>query len=61
MDTAYNQPAALNLRLRWTYRPDSDLYFIYNSGTHLANVVEDNPPQYFERKFVLKWTYSWAP
>ena len=47
--------------MRWTYRPDSDLYLIYNSGTHLANIVDDNPPQYFERKFVLKWTYSWAP
>ena len=61
VDTAYDRPAGANLRLRWTYRPDSDLYFIYTSGTHLANVVDDNPPQYFERKFVLKWTYSWAP
>ena len=61
VDTAYDQPAGANLRLRWTYRPDSDLYFIYTSGTHLANVVDDNPPQYFERQFALKWTYSWQP
>jgi hypothetical protein len=61
VDTAFDRPAGANLRLRWTYRPDSDLYFIYNSGTHLANVVDDNPPQYFERQFVLKWTYSWQP
>jgi hypothetical protein len=61
VDSAYDRPAGANLRLRWTYRPDSDLYFIYTSGTHLANVVDDNPSQYFERKFVLKWTYSWVP
>jgi hypothetical protein len=61
VDTAYDRPIGANFKLRWTYRPDSDVYLIYTSGTHLANVVDDNPPQYYERKFVLKWTYSWAP
>jgi hypothetical protein len=32
MDTANNQGASANIRLRWTYRPDSDLYVIYTAG-----------------------------
>jgi hypothetical protein len=33
MDTANTQAVSANLRLRWNYRPDSDLYVIYN-GRH---------------------------
>lgn len=32
MDTANNQAASANIRLRWNYRPDSDLYVIYTAG-----------------------------
>jgi hypothetical protein len=32
MDTANNQGASANIRLRWNYRPDSDLYVIYTAG-----------------------------
>ena len=32
MDTANAQPASANIRLRWNYRPDSDLFFIYTAG-----------------------------
>src|SRR5260221_4444475 len=33
MDTSNTQAVSANLRLRYNYRPDSDLYIIYNVGT----------------------------
>jgi hypothetical protein len=32
MDTANNQAASANIRLRWNSRPDSHLYVIYTAG-----------------------------
>ena len=32
MDTANNQGASANIRFRWNYRPDSDLFVIYTAG-----------------------------
>jgi hypothetical protein len=50
-----------NLRLRYNYRPDSDLYMIYNVGTQFASIAPANPPQVRETRFAVKWTYSFAP
>jgi len=50
-----------NLRLRYDYRPDSDLYIVYNVGTQFASIVPANPPQVREARFAVKWTYSFAP
>ena len=61
MDTANNQAASANIRLRWNYRPDSDLYVIYTAGQRFASLVAENPPQYYENRFVIKYTYSWRP
>ena len=61
MDTANNQGASANIRLRWNYRPDSDLYVIYTAGQRFASLVAVNPPQYYENRFVIKFTYSWSP
>jgi hypothetical protein len=61
MDTANNQAASANIRLRWNYRPDSDLYVIYTAGQRFASLVAQNPPQYYEDRFVIKFTYSWRP
>jgi hypothetical protein len=61
MDTANNQGASANIRLRWNYRPDSDLYIIYTAGQRFASLVAVNPPQYYENRFVIKFTYSWSP
>jgi hypothetical protein len=61
MDTANNQGASANIRLRWNYRPDSDLYIIYTAGQRFASLVAVNPPQYYENRFVIKYTYSWSP
>jgi hypothetical protein len=61
MDTANTQVASANIRLRWNYRPDSDLFFIYTAGQRFASLVAANPPQYYENRFAIKFTYSWRP
>ena len=61
MDTANTQAASANIRLRWNYRPDSDLFFIYTAGQRFASLVAANPPQYYENRFAIKFTYSWRP
>jgi Domain of unknown function (DUF5916)/Carbohydrate family 9 binding domain-like len=61
IDTADNQAASANIRLRWNYRPDSDLYVIYTAGQRFASLVAANPPQFYENRFAIKFTYSWRP
>jgi hypothetical protein len=61
MDTSNLQAVSANLRLRYNYRPDSDLYVIYNVGTQFASIAPANPPQVRETRFAVKWTYSFAP
>ena len=61
LDTSDTQAVSANLRLRYDYRPDSDLYVIYNVGTQFASSAPANPPQVRENRFAVKWTYSWAP
>ena len=61
MDTSNTQAVSANLRLRYNYRPDSDLYIIYNVGTQFASIAPANPPQVRETRFAIKWTYSWQP
>jgi hypothetical protein len=61
MDTSNTQAVSANLRLRYNYRPDSDLYIIYNVGTQFASIAPANPPQVRETRFAIKWTYSFSP
>jgi Domain of unknown function (DUF5916) len=61
MDTSNTQAVSANLRLRYNYRPDSDLYVIYNVGTQFVSIAPANPPQVRETRFAVKWTYSFAP
>jgi hypothetical protein len=61
MDTSNTEAVSANLRLRYNYRPDSDLYVIYNVGTQFASIAPANPPQVRVTRFAVKWTYSWAP
>lgn len=61
MDTSNTQAVSANLRLRYNYRPDSDLYIIYNVGTQFASIAPANPPQIRETRFAVKYTYSWRP
>ena len=61
MDTSNSQAVSANLRLRYNYRPDSDLYIIYNIGTQFASIAPANPPQIRETRFAVKFTYSFFP
>ncbi len=61
MDTANERAASANIRLRWNYRPDSDLFVIYTAGQRFASLVAANPPQFYESRFTIKFTYSWRP
>jgi len=61
MDTSNTQAVSANLRLRYNYRPDSDLYIIYNVGTQFASIAPANPPQVRETRFAVKYTYSFTP
>jgi len=61
MDTSNTQAVSANLRLRYNYRPDSDLYIIYNVETQFASIAPANPPQVRETRFAVKYTYSFAP
>jgi hypothetical protein len=61
VDTANAQAASANLRLRWNYRPDSDLYVIYTAGQKFASLTATNPAQFYENRFVVKYTYSFRP
>jgi hypothetical protein len=61
MNTANRQAVNANVRLRWNYRPDSDLYVIYTAGQAFASLVSTNPPQFYQNKLAIKFTYSWRP
>ena len=61
MDTANTQAASANIRLRWNYRPDSDLFVVYTAGQRFASLVAANPAQFYENRFAVKCTYSWRP
>jgi hypothetical protein len=60
-NTANTKAASANIRLRWNYRPDSDLYVIYTAGQAFASLVAANPPQFYQNQLAIKFTYSWRP
>jgi hypothetical protein len=61
MNTANPQAASANIRLRWNYRPDSDLFVIYTAGQQFASLTASNPIQFTQHRFEVKYTYSWQP
>ena len=61
IDTANDQALSGNIRLRWNYRPDSDLFVIYTAGQRFSSLVATNPTQFYEHRFVVKYTYSFRP
>ena len=61
MNTANREAVNANIRLRWNYRPDSDLYVIYTAGQAFASLVSSNPPQFYKNRLAIKFTYSWRP
>jgi hypothetical protein len=61
MNTSNTQAVSANIRLRYNYRPDSDLYVVYNVGTRFASLATANPEQLRETRFEVKFTYSFSP
>lgn len=58
VNTANIQVASANVRLRWNYRPDSDLYVIYTAGQQFASLAAANPTQLTEHRFAIKFTHA---
>jgi hypothetical protein len=52
------QPVSLNLRVRYQYRPDSDLFVIYTLGSQFNALAAGNPVLLSQQRLVVKWTYS---
>ena len=46
--------ASANIRLRWNYHPDSDLFVIYTVGQQFASLVAANPAQFTQNRFAIK-------
>jgi hypothetical protein len=59
-NTADIKAVSANFRIRYTFRPDSDLYVIYNAGSRFQSLAAGNPMQVREQKFAVKATYSWS-
>jgi hypothetical protein len=60
VNTADREAASANLRLRYTYRPGSDLYVIYNVGARFRSLAAENPVQLREQRFAIKLTHSFS-
>ncbi len=58
LNSVDNHPVSVNLRLRYTYRPDSDLFVIYNVGSQFNSISAGNPILTQERRLTVKFTYS---
>lgn len=59
-DTAQLQAVSANFRIRYTFRPDSDLYVIYNAGNRFQSLAAGNPVEVRQQKIAVKITYSWS-
>ena len=49
---------SLNLRLRYTYRPGSALFVIYNAGNQINSLAAGNPILLQQKRLSIKLTYS---
>ena len=61
VDTAQTKALSASFRLRYTFRPDSDLFVIYNLGSRFQALTTGNPMTVREQRFAVKVTYSWSP
>jgi len=61
MDTSNTQAARREPAPAYNYRPDSDLYIIYNVGTTISPALRPaNLRNVRKSAFAVKWTYSFA-
>lgn len=60
LNSIEDHPLSMNLRLRYRYRPDSDLFVIYNLGSQFNSLAAGNPVLTQERRLSIKFTYSFV-
>ena len=58
LNSIEDHPLSFNLRLRYNYRPDSDLFVIYNVGSQFNSLAAGNPVLTQEKRLSIKFTYS---
>jgi hypothetical protein len=58
VNSIQQNPVSLNVRLRYNYRPDSDLFVIYNIGSQFNSLAAGNPVLSREQRLTVKFTYS---
>ena len=58
VNTIEKNPVSVNFRLRYTYRPDSDVFVIYNLGSQFNSIAAGNPVLLREQRLTVKFTYS---
>ncbi|HLW53113.1 MAG TPA: DUF5916 domain-containing protein [Candidatus Angelobacter sp.] len=58
LNSVDQNPWSVNVRLRYTYRPDSDLFVIYNVGNQFNSLAAGNPVLLQEKRLSIKLTYS---
>jgi hypothetical protein len=58
VNTIEKNPVSVNFRVRYHYRPDSDLFIIYNLGSQFNSIAAGNPILSREQRLTIKFTYS---
>ena len=58
VNSVEKDPVSVNFRLRYTYRPDSDLFVVYTLGSQFNSIAAGNPILARESRFTVKLTYS---
>jgi len=58
VNSVEKDPVSVNFRLRYTYRPDSDLFVVYNLGSQFNSIAAGNPILARESRLTVKLTYS---
>jgi hypothetical protein len=57
-NSANPHPVSANVRLRYNYRPDSDLFVVLNSGQTISSLPGSPVAPVEERRIEVKWTYA---
>jgi hypothetical protein len=57
-NSVYPRPLSLSLRLRFNYRPDSDLFVVYTVGNQFGTLQAGNPVVTRGKRLAVKLTYS---
>ena len=61
MNTANSQAVNANIRFALELPSRQRSLRDLHSGQAFASLVAENPPQFYENRFAIKFTYSWRP